>query len=219
MLQALFNKKDLTVKETPHLFHWMNFPHVVDQSEIATDGHPKKGDFFYIEPGTIHSAGNGLVIAEIAQICDVTYRLYDWGRENNPNTARQMHHELAFDCINYAKYDAEKFFIPAEHRHEQHILTDNTHFKVTSLDLKDPLHIYTDKYESFILYYCIEGAAQIGQDGESISQGEWVLIPAGYKDFILSPSQEGTKLLEVYIVKQEDTDSYIDDNCDCHGEN
>lgn len=181
--------------------------------------HPKKGDFFYIEPGTIHSAGNGLVIAEIAQICDVTYRLYDWGRENNPNTARQMHHELAFDCINYSKYDADKFFVSADHRHDQHILTDNAHFKVTSLDLKDPLHIYTDKYESFILYYCIEGAAQIGQDGESISQGEWVLIPAGYKDFILSPSQEGTKLLEVYIVKQEDTDSYIDDNCDCHGEN
>lgn len=45
MLQALFNKKDLTVKEIPHLFHWMNFPHVVDQSEISTDGHPKKGDF------------------------------------------------------------------------------------------------------------------------------------------------------------------------------
>lgn len=45
MLQALFNKKDLTVKETPHLFHWINFPHVVDQSEISTDGHPKKGDF------------------------------------------------------------------------------------------------------------------------------------------------------------------------------
>lgn len=181
--------------------------------------HPKKGDFFYIEPGTIHSAGNGLVIAEIAQICDVTYRLYDWGRENNPNTARQMHHELAFDCINYSKYDADKFFVSADHRHDQHILTDNAHFKVTSLDLKDPLHIYTDKYESFIMYYCIEGAAQIGQEDENISQGEWVLVPAGYKDFILSPIQKETKLLEVYIVKQEETDSYIDDNCDCHGEN
>lgn len=187
--------------------------------------HPKKGDFFYIEPGTVHSAGNGLVIAEIAQICDVTYRLYDWGRENNPKTAREMHHEMAFDCINYSKFDADANYIPASHRHEQHTLTDNPYFKVTSIDLNDPFHIYTDKYESFILYYCISGEAQFGEGECTVKEGELVLIPAGYSDFILSPLQKGTKLLEVYIVKQEETDSYISDEehhheeactCGCH---
>ena len=107
-------------------------------------------------------------------------------------------------------------YIPASHRHEQHILTDNPYFKVTSLDLNDPLHIYTDKYESFILYYCINGEARIDEGVCTISEGEWVLIPAGYKDFILSPSQNGTKLLEVYIVKQEEEDSYIEDGCHHH---
>ncbi|MBO7764037.1 MAG: class I mannose-6-phosphate isomerase [Bacteroidales bacterium] len=188
--------------------------------------HPKKGDFFYIEPGTVHSAGKGLVIAEIAQICDVTYRLYDWGRENDPKTARQMHHELAFDCINYTKFDTDANYIPATHRHEQHILTENPYFKVTSLDLSDPLHIYTEKYESFILYCCVKGGAQIGEGGCTISEGEWVMIPAGYSDFILSATQKETTLLEVYIVKQEEKDSYVAEeehhhheegcNCGCH---
>ena len=127
---------------------------------------------------------------------------------------------MAFDCINYSKFDANANYIPASHRHEQHTLTDNPYFKVTSIDLNDPFHIYTDKYESFILYYCISGEAQIGERECSIKEGELVLIPAGYSDFILSPVQKGTKLLEVYIVKQEDNDSYIepeqhDDNCTC----
>lgn len=188
-----------------------------DVVECLNCFHPKKGDFFHIEPGIIHSAGNGLVIAEIAQICDVTYRLYDWGRENDPRTARQMHHELAFDCISYSKYDTERYYIPASHRHETHTLTDNPHFKITSLDLNDPFHIYTDKYESFILYYCISGEATIDGNECCIAQGEWVLIPAGYKDFIISPKTEGTRLLEIYIVKQEDQDSYVDGD-ECHHE-
>ena len=70
---------------------------------------PKKGDFFFIEAGTVHSAGGGLVIAEIQQLSDVTYRIYDWGRENNPATARQMHVDLALTCIDYRKYDGSGF--------------------------------------------------------------------------------------------------------------
>lgn len=184
--------------------------------EVMNVYHPQKGDFFFIEPGTIHSAGNGLVIAEISQICDVTYRLYDWGRENNPATARQMHHEYAFDCINYTKYDEEKFYIPASHRHEHHILTDNGHFKLSYLETTDALHIYTDRYESFILYYCIEGGAEIGNKGDFIKQGEWVLIPAGYSDFILKPTSPHSKFLEAFVPKQEEHDSYLDDGeCSC----
>lgn len=45
MLQALLNQKNQPIQEVPHLFHWMNFPHVVNQSEIGSDGHPQKGDF------------------------------------------------------------------------------------------------------------------------------------------------------------------------------
>ncbi|HPS96500.1 MAG TPA: class I mannose-6-phosphate isomerase, partial [Bacteroidales bacterium] len=52
---------------------------------------PKKGDFIFIEPGTLHAATGGITVAEIQQVSDVTYRVYDWGREHNPATAREMH--------------------------------------------------------------------------------------------------------------------------------
>lgn len=45
---------------------------------------PKKGDFVFIEPGTLHSATGGITVAEIQQVSDITYRVYDWGREHNP---------------------------------------------------------------------------------------------------------------------------------------
>lgn len=174
--------------------------------------HPKKGDFFYIEPGIIHSAGNGLEIAEIAQLCDVTYRLYDWGREDKPTTARDMHHELAFDCINYSKYDSNAYHISTSDNKDQIALTENDHFKVTSINLKDSYHIYTDKYESFILYTCVKGSANIDGDKCLLTSGEWCLVPAGYKDFILSPAEPNTKVLEIYIVKPLEKDSYIDED-------
>lgn len=66
---------------------------------------PKKGDFIFIEPGTLHAATGGITFAEIQQVSDITFRIYDWGREHNPATAREMHLDLAIDCIN-ASIDA-----------------------------------------------------------------------------------------------------------------
>lgn len=196
---------------------------------------PHKGDFYYIESGIIHSAGGGLVMAEVQQLSDVTYRIYDWGRENNPQTAREMHLELAFDCINYSKYDSSRYFVPAEeHHHDDNCqdhcikkLTSNEHFTITSISLCSPLHIYLDKFESFILYFCSEGQVAITLNHTSsspqkydLSKGEWMLIPASLDDFLLSPVQKDTHILEVYIEKpEEEKDNYINDQateCHCH---
>lgn len=66
---------------------------------------PKKGDVIYIAPGTVHAADGGLLIAEIQESSDMTFRLYDWGRELNPATARKMHLEEAIDVIDYRAFD------------------------------------------------------------------------------------------------------------------
>lgn len=73
--------------------------------EILNVIHPKKGDAIYVAPGTVHAAEGGILIAEIQESSDLTFRLYDWGREFDPATARQMHLEEAIDLINYGKYD------------------------------------------------------------------------------------------------------------------
>lgn len=196
--------------------------------EVLNLYHPKKGDFFYIEAGIVHSAGDGLVIAEVQQLSDATYRIYDWGRENNPATAREMHLELAFDSINFNKYDESKYFISTadegETTHSQtssRLLADNVHFTINLLSLRDSMHIYTERYESFILYFCIEGEALINSNSQErekenrsiLKKGEWVLIPASYDDFLITPSSEGAKILEVYIRKtEEERDAYIIDS-------
>ena len=176
--------------------------------EVLNVMHPHKGDFFYIESGIVHCAGGGLVIAEVQELSDATYRIYDWGREHNPETAREMHLDLAFDCINYKKYDKAKYYVPAQSG-ETH-LADNKYFTVNLLHLDDSLKIHTESYESFIIYYCVEGRATAlnAQNSCSISKGEWMLIPAAMKDFVLRPDEKGTSVLEMFTRRPEEKDSY-----------
>jgi len=181
--------------------------------EVLNVYHPKKGDFFFVEAGIIHSGGGGLVIAEVQQLSDVTYRIYDWGREHNPATARTMHLEQAYDCINYKKYDESKYFVPAGSTTK---LADNKFFTVNLIDLKNALDVHTESYESFIIYYCASGKATITPSGSSekygIVKGEWILVPAAMPDFKLEASAPETRVLEFFIRKPEEHDSYIDEN-------
>ena len=79
--------------------------HAGTVEEILNVIYPKKGDILHITPGTVHAADGGLLIAEIQESSDLTFRLYDWGREFNPETARQLHMEEAIDLIDYNRFD------------------------------------------------------------------------------------------------------------------
>ena len=73
--------------------------------EILNVIYPKKGDAIFITPGMVHAADGGLLIAEIQESSDMTFRLYDWGRESDPSTARETHLEEAIDIIDYRAFD------------------------------------------------------------------------------------------------------------------
>ncbi len=195
--------------------------------EVLNVYHPKKGDFFYIPSGTVHSAGGGLVIAEVQQLSDATYRIYDWGRENDPATAREMHQDLALCCIDYSRYDESKYYthaaenVPDAREVPPRKLLSCPYFTVTEHFLNDAQHVYTDRFESFILYTGTAGEAVIVPDGSnkeySLKVGEWIMIPAGMKDFMLKPAAKDTRVLEVYIEKQDEHDDYVEE--DEHGHN
>ena len=221
--------------------------------EVLNVIHPKKGDVIYIKPGTIHSAEGGILLAEVEESSDMTFRLYDWGREFNPATARPMHLEEAIDLIDYRAFnpvqyrkgplwDEEASYEPcktcdcgdechcSEEHHHHHsegdiveTLVELPQFNVTKLNLKDPLHIYTEQFESFIIYMCIEGAASVQvpstkENGEAymenyeFSKGECILIPADMEDFYLVPRDSSTILLEAVTRPAEYVDDYIDPN-------
>ncbi len=201
--------------------------------EVLNVIYPKKGDCIFIAPGTIHAADKGLLIAEIQESSDLTFRLYDWGREFNPATAREMHLEEAMDFINYGKYDEALYrkgplWDESEggHKHDDKVaetLSSCEHFTVNKITLADPLHIYTEKFGSYIIYICIEGEASIQVQGEtpdggkkmdsySIKKGETILIPAEMPDFFLVPVDRNTVLLEAIDGNREDKDEYINPN-------
>ena len=100
-------------------------------------------------------------------------------------------------------------------------LVECPQFNVSKLTLTDPLHIYTEKFESFIIYICIDGSASIqvpgvNEKGEECMQsydfakGETILVPAEMPDFYLVPKDRSTVLLEAVTRPVEEMDEYID---------
>ena len=109
-------------------------------------------------------------------------------------------------------------------------LVESPQFNVTKLNISDPLHIYTEKFESFIVYICLEGAASIQvpstrENGEAymenyeFSKGETILIPADMPDFYLVPRDRSTVLLEAVTRPVEEQDEYIDPTTEAFLEN
>lgn len=187
-------------------------------TELLNCYKPHSGEFFFLPAGTVHACGGGLVIAEIQQASDMTFRLYDWGRENNPATARKMHLEEAIDCIDYRPYDDALL-----HRTsiDEGRLISGSHFpfNLTALRCNEPRSIDTDNLESCLVWFCTEGAASIQyeEDGRTeevtLERGQSVLIPADMDDLLIVPRAKDTLLLQADILPlTEESDDYLDKN-------
>lgn len=205
--------------------------------EILNVIYPKRGDVIYMKPGTVHAADGGILVAEIQESSDLAFRLYDWGRERNPETARPIHLEEGIDVIAYTAFDQSLYRKgplwgeEAAHEHGPAVsLLEIPQFNVSKVKLADPLHIYTDQFESYIVYVCLEGAASIqvpstNEAGEAsmqnyeFSEGETILIPAEMSDFYLVPRDRSTILLEVVTRPEDELDDYIDPNTEAFLEN
>ena len=197
--------------------------------EILNVIYPKKGDAIHVVPGTVHAADGGILIAEIQESSDMTFRLYDWGREFNPKTARKMHLDEAIDLINYGKFDDRLY-------HKGPLWEDGDkgdgvirqlvkcpQFTVNEMKVNSPLKIEKEKFGGFIIYMCINGGAAIqvpvpdGKGGKmtestELKKGETVLVPADMPDFVIVPTEKDTLLVEAMMERQEEGDNYINPN-------
>ena len=197
--------------------------------EILNVIYPNKGDAIHVVPGTVHAADGGILIAEIQESSDMTFRLYDWGREFNPKTARKMHLDEAIDLINYGKFDDRLY-------HKGPLWEDGDkgdgvirqlvkcpQFTVNEMKVNSPLKIEKEKFGGFIIYMCINGGAAIqvpvpdGKGGKmtestELKKGETVLVPADMPDFVIVPTEKDTLLVEAMVERQEEVDNYINPN-------
>jgi len=160
-----------------------------------------KDDVFFLPAGRIHAIGEGLLIAEIQQTSDITYRIYDWGRENNPKTAREMHTELAQDVIDYSSHDTYKTNY-SKQKDAINELATCEYFTTNFMHLTKAKERNYVNIDSFVVYMCTEGSAKLEYNSteETISKGETVLIPAAIDSINIVPENGNVKLLEVYVI-------------------
>jgi len=167
--------------------------------EILNAVKVKSGDAFFIPPGTIHAIGKGIVLAEVQQTSDITYRVYDWGREHDAELARDMHIEHAIDVIDYTKKTEIQLTFEKVQNSVQKI-KHCPYFTTNFLDLTKPLQRNLLSHDSFVVYICLEGnlTIQYNSGTETITKGETILIPAAIADITLIPAPTAT-LLEVFV--------------------
>lgn len=157
-----------------------------------------EGDTFFINTGKIHAIGAGVLLAEIQQTSDVTYRVFDFNRRDKEGNLRELHTSLAVDAIDYEKKDDFKVEY-VKNQDQVNSMVDCPYFKTDFLELTKSMKQDLTQRNSFTIFMCVGGAAQIKNDWGSvaITKGETVLISASstYVDI----DTEGAKLLEVTI--------------------
>lgn len=159
----------------------------------------KKGDVFFIPAGLVHAIGKGVVVAEIQQSSDITYRIYDYKRTDDQGNERELHTEQALDVINFgASKQPKTNYEPL--LNEITPLVNCDYFTTNMLKFD---HAVTRNYatlDSFVAYMCLEGDFVIDFAGEKtiVNKGDTVLIPASIDELGLIPEGNVT-LLEVYV--------------------
>lgn len=158
----------------------------------------KEGDTFFINTGKMHAIGAGVLLAEIQQTSDITYRVFDFNRRDKNGNLRELHTELALDAIDYKKKDDFKVAYSKE-RDKVNTMVDCPYFKTNFLHLTKNQSVSTTDRTSFTIYMCVGGSVEVVNEygGAQIVQGETVLVPAMSKNIELRT--EGAKLLEVMI--------------------
>jgi mannose-6-phosphate isomerase len=158
-----------------------------------------KGDVFYMPSGRVHALGPGILLAEIQQTSDTTYRIYDWDRVDDKGNTRRLHIQEALEAIDYKAYDNYRNEYP-KIKNEAVEIVNEQYFTTNILDLDKPIQQNYDLLDSFVIYTCVEGKGQIKypEGIVNLKMGECVLIPNEIKNIGIIPDTK-IKILETFI--------------------
>ncbi|MDZ7671624.1 MAG: type I phosphomannose isomerase catalytic subunit [Halanaerobiales bacterium] len=159
----------------------------------------KKGDFFYIPGGTVHAIGEGLMLIEIQQSSDTTYRLYDWDRLGSDGKPRDLHLQNGIKATNLSWKDLNQKvkYINKTKDYIQEILNISKYFVTEKINVNTSFNM---DIENFVLLTCINNKGEIIYNNKSIplKKGESMMLPAGLKEVKIKGNIE---LLSMYIPK------------------
>jgi len=188
-----FNKK---VNQNVYLEHLKNN----SLKEILNFEKVEKGDIFYMPSGRVHALGPGILLAEIQQTSDTTYRIYDWDRKDSKGKSRELHIEEALEAIDYNVYPDYKTKYPKVKNQTVEAVSEEF-FTTNVLSFDKPMMKQYLELESFVIFTCVEGEmiVKYPEGTVSLKTGECLLIPNVVNEIELIPSIE-SKLLETYIL-------------------
>ncbi len=160
----------------------------------------KAGDVIFIPPGMIHAIGAGILLLEVSQNSDVTYRLYDWDRLGEDGKPRQLHIEKALDVMRNAGCGMQN---NSELRNpNSELLLECPKFSLELLEFEKYIEEYNNTGNFHILSF-IEGEGNIQyrdnkKDFVSFSKGESILIPASLKSYEIIPSNN-CRIIKTFV--------------------
>jgi mannose-6-phosphate isomerase len=174
----------------------LNSGHLMD---ILNREQVSAGDVFFLPAGRVHTIGKGLLIAEIQQTSDITYRIYDFDRVDANGNKRELHTEEALAAIDYKFYDEYKTKYHAEKNQDVHLVTC-PYFTTNVMDFTESTAKDYSNLDSFVIHVCVEGAYELKYADQSynVKMGDCILLPKTI-DKVELVTETGFKILESYI--------------------
>jgi len=171
-------------------------------TEVLADHTVKTGDVFYLPAGRVHAICGGIMLAEVQQSSDVTYRIYDYNRPGMDGKPRELHTDLAAQALDYhVEQNYRTEYVETDNRAIQ--IIDSPYFDVRVMEIQTPFHRNLLKYDSFVISMCIEGDCKLVMrtNGSEIllKAGHTTLIPAAIADYDVIPLIGRTKLLDAFV--------------------
>ncbi|MEO9884153.1 MAG: type I phosphomannose isomerase catalytic subunit [Balneola sp.] len=186
-----FNKPT-NKEEYLEIFEAGNLTDILNREDVEND------DVFFLPAGRVHTIGKGLLIAEIQQTSDITYRIYDFDRVDADGNERELHVEEAVDAIDYSFYDQYKTIY--DKTAEETEIGKSQYFITNRLVIGDSISRNYSNFDSCIILMCLEGDGEINFEEGSISYklGDSILIPNSITSITIDSSTT-SKVLEVRI--------------------
>jgi len=158
----------------------------------------KKDEVYFMPSGRVHALGPGIMLTEIQQTSDTTYRIYDWDRIGVDGLPRDLHINEALDAIDFNVYDNYKIDYKTDIDKTSEILK-TVHFTTNILQFNNFIQKDYSELDSFVIYICIQGKVTVNSNqAVEFKAGEAILIPNSVNIVELIPAME-SKILEVYI--------------------
>jgi mannose-6-phosphate isomerase len=187
-------KSDVSKEAFTQMLNMNQLEEVLNEIEV------KAGDVLDIPAGLIHAIGDGILLAEVQQNSDTTYRVYDWGRVGLDGNPRDLHIQSSIDVIDFTGKHSTELAKPLIHKFEGYTIKEfvrNPYFILDEIEVQD-MFKSEGRGNYFEIFMCVDGAMHLTYMGGKLPvvKGDVFMIPAKLQEYYLKGHG---KLVRTYV--------------------